>query len=229
MLRQLHVALTRSVPPQRDVEACCVVPQRALVAFLADTITSLGATSVASIGSGSALLEWLLAGLLPPGTPVLCIDPLYSEHKLSRCVAPVQQSRSPRGGDKETPVRCMAPPSLEAGPGDVLEGLGLRPIGLGWGHVAVEGAAAMLWAWGKCDEACFRRYLESYRGGIVVVLAACEVWCMPSIEDMAEALLQKGQGAGGWRLHYRGACETLGRPTECAIFIHPGRVPRVPR
>ena len=87
--------------------------------------------------------------------------------------------------------------------------------------VEVEPEAALLWCWGKCDEACFLAYLERYRGGLVIVIAARDVWCSPSIDDMREAL----QRDCGWELRREWPCQTLGRPSDCAVFTNTDRLP----
>ena len=114
-----------------------MVPQTALLTALASILRDHGVTSLASIGSGSGLLEWLLAGSLPRGTPILCVDPLYHRDGRARCVAPVARGVAPSqdGAKLGGSLRWLAPPSLETGAAGVLEGIGMRPIGLGWGCV----------------------------------------------------------------------------------------------
>jgi len=75
--------------------------------------------------------------------------------------------------------------------------------------------------------------------GCVIVISAIDVYCMPTIEDISNVLLDVNQnntgtnnsieppdvddGGSGWVLKMRFPVETLGRPCEGAVFV---RVPR---
>jgi len=216
---------------KRDFETNCVIPQSELVDSIVKCITEAGMESITSIGSGPALLEWLLAEHFP----VRCVDTLYAGAdpqvpNVSRCVAGAQ------GIAGSVTPRCAltfeAPPQAAQGPWGPLNGMGLQPLGVGWAPVKVHAKSALLWVWGKVDPGSARDYLLEYKqlGGCIIIIEAEKEYCMPSIADVAAILEVPGADASdaeqsnsrspssGWCVGPKGQCATVGRPCHYCVF-----------
>ena len=172
---------------------CCIIPKKTCVEAIAEAARSAGCTSITSIGSGPALLEWLLGEHLP----VVCVDSFYTNKDDPWLIPPVRRilKKEERGANHR-----------------------MTFLHSGWGgkRVDVASDSALLWSWGIMSTAIIFGYLDHYTGNCIVVIH--DQTCTVQPLTLSE-ILKADQPDSAWKTSLVTSASTVGRPCQLTVFV----------
>jgi len=170
----------------------CLIPKRSTVSIIVDHIRKSGCQGISSLGSGPALLEWLLAEHIA----VECVDQFYQNNGADPwCCPPVQKILKQAVGTNNMTF-------VHSGPG-------CRPA-------VVSKTNAMLWCWPVMTTEVVFNYMAQYEGDCVVVIG--DHTCTPSAEGMAGVLCADTARSTWVTSLATSSASTVGRPCFITVF-----------
>ena len=173
----------------------CIVPQRDLLQLIWRTMLNSGLRKVTSIGSGQALLEWLL-----------------SEHCLCMCVDVFHDDD---GEWLIPPARLLQrqPSTGEYGM-QFIQLLPEHPI------APVDPESVLLFCWGLCLPEVAREYTRRHSRDGKAIMVIADDTCCPTAQQV-QTWLQEGRLAQPreWIYAVEDVAATLGAPCTISVFV----------